>query len=88
MTTPKKSHKRSAKVLYPRTAHMTSPPEVRHRAMARRILDRVRAGSAVRDDLIAWALVQTGDAGGRALSASELEVASKKLPHSRADVPH
>jgi hypothetical protein len=64
-----KSHKRSRDVLYPRAFHSTATDEVKARVMARRILDRVRKGERTRDDLVDWALTQTGDV--KPMSAEE-----------------
>lgn len=47
--------------IYPRTTGGSPRTDVQHTVMARRILDRVRKGEEVRDDLVEWALTQTGD---------------------------
>jgi hypothetical protein len=47
--------------LYPRTTGGSPSIVVQHHVMARRILDRARKGEPVRNDLVDWALIQTGD---------------------------
>jgi uncharacterized protein YdbL (DUF1318 family) len=47
--------------LHPRHAGHSKDQDTIHKAMAHRILDRLRAGEYVRPDLVDWALRRTGD---------------------------